>query len=215
MSPLLHPHLLAPVHLNSASLTLTTRLFSGRLRCGCSKTQSQTEQDELYARRLLWEEQQLVQAQRVPPGTGQNAPYGWDPERGGAYPTRSGRRSSPPAPGGGRGGSGTPSGPTAPEFQEHISLFAKSARDASKKTFSSIVSKVKAKIQEYDQGRYVQPRFFTPVPSFSSYSSCHPLCVAKEMPPTRLCRIGEAVPLVGTNTYARLLSSRSRILLLP
>jgi hypothetical protein len=114
---------------------------------------SQTDEDEQLAHRLLWEEQQLVLAQRVPPGTGQNAPYGWDPERGGAYPTRRGRRSSPPAPGGGRGGSGTPSGPTAPEFQEHISLFAKNARDVSKKTFSSIVSKVKAKIHEYDQGR--------------------------------------------------------------
>jgi len=98
---------------------------------------SQTELDEQFARHLMLEEQQQRQQQWVnanqqPPATYQSHPsqQRWNsqaqPGEGGAVATNS-----------------------AGDFQEQFSKIAESGR----KTIGSLFSKVKAKIQEFDQSR--------------------------------------------------------------
>jgi len=102
--------------------------------------QSQTDLDEEFARRLMLEEQAQQQIQ----------PQNWD-RRGRRHdgtvyqPQASGRYSQP------QGGADSQGGQkdSMAEFQEQFSKIA----DTGKKTFSSLVTKVKAKIQEFDQQR--------------------------------------------------------------
>lgn len=108
---------------------------------------TQTELDEQLARRLMLEEEQASQHQWGPPQQNQGQSY---------QPRRSTSR-------GGWGGGGDetrrydstaqvgnpPQRDTMAEFQDGFNKIA----ETGKKTFSSIVSKVKAKMQEYDQGQ--------------------------------------------------------------
>ncbi|KAF8160687.1 hypothetical protein B0H34DRAFT_795571 [Crassisporium funariophilum] len=104
---------------------------------------SQTDLDEQFARRLMLEEQQQQQQQWVDANAnaGQRPPtvYQSQPPRAGWNPQG---QNSPQA--GSGGGTERPS-----EFQEQFNKIA----ETGKKTFGSIFSKVKAKIQELDQGR--------------------------------------------------------------
>ncbi|KAG2065093.1 hypothetical protein BDR04DRAFT_1109100 [Suillus decipiens] len=84
---------------------------------------TQTDLDEQLARRLMLEEEQAVQNQ-------------WRPPQQGRGP-QSYQSVTPPQ------------RDTIAEFQDGFNKIA----ETGKKTFSSIVSKVKAKIQEYDQGQ--------------------------------------------------------------
>lgn len=84
---------------------------------------TQTDLDEQLARRLMLEEEQAAQNQWRPPQQRQ-APQSY--------------QSATP-----------PQRDTMAEFQDGFNKIA----ETGKKTFSSIVSKVKAKIQEYDQGQ--------------------------------------------------------------
>ncbi|OCH87874.1 hypothetical protein OBBRIDRAFT_795787 [Obba rivulosa] len=103
------------------------------------------ELDEQLARQLALEDQQ--QQQQRQHATGQQWPRRdrADAERDVPYQTR--QRAPPHAGPQGEGGQAT--GGERGEFQETVSRLAESG----KRTFSSIVSKVKAKISEYDQGR--------------------------------------------------------------
>ncbi|THH17883.1 hypothetical protein EW146_g3021 [Bondarzewia mesenterica] len=95
---------------------------------------SQTELDEEFARQLMLEEQQqqgYSQWQLSDPSQGQSFPY----------EARTGARLPP--------GQVSPGRDTLTEVQEQFNKFAESG----KRTFSSIVSKVKAKVQEFDQQR--------------------------------------------------------------
>ncbi|KAG1736036.1 hypothetical protein EDB19DRAFT_1723340 [Suillus lakei] len=105
---------------------------------------TQTDLDEQLARRLMLEEEQAAQNQWRPP----------QQDRGPYQPRRSASR--------GRGGGDEtarydstvqavtpPQRDTMAEFQDGFNKIA----ETGKKTFSSIVSKVKAKMQEYDQGQ--------------------------------------------------------------
>ncbi|EJD02659.1 uncharacterized protein FOMMEDRAFT_146546 [Fomitiporia mediterranea MF3/22] len=112
---------------------------------------TQSELDEQFARRLLLEEQQQQAAwhpdQPYPHSQDQrrdqNVPYQPRAQQG-YYPGGVDRWGDSQAPGDGGGGKDTMS-----EVQEQFSKFA----ETGKKTFSSLVSKVKAKMQEFDQSR--------------------------------------------------------------
>lgn len=107
---------------------------------------AQTDLDEQLARRLMLEEEQAAQNQWRPPQQEQGPQY---------YQSR--RSASRDRAGGDETGRYTstaqavapPQRDTMAEFQDGFNKIA----ETGKKTFSSIVSKVKAKIQEYDQGQ--------------------------------------------------------------
>ncbi|KAL0956814.1 hypothetical protein HGRIS_002925 [Hohenbuehelia grisea] len=116
--------------------------------------QSQTDLDEQLARRLMLEEQEQQQA-------AWRAAHPQPPLSGGGYE---------PAPGGGRTqyqtypqqGSATEGPSIASDLQEQFTKVA----EAGKKTFGSLLSKVKAKMQEFDAPRQspqsTQPTWGTP-----------------------------------------------------
>ncbi|KZT29152.1 hypothetical protein NEOLEDRAFT_1175458 [Neolentinus lepideus HHB14362 ss-1] len=113
---------------------------------------SQTDLDEQLARRLMLEEEQQAAAR-----------HQWAP---------SNRRSRPQgAPQGGWGGPGSPSQggqrDTMAEFQDQFSKVA----EVGKKTFSSIVSKVKAKMQEFDQSSQGQGSTSNTTPNWGGPSN--------------------------------------------
>jgi len=104
---------------------------------------TQTELDEQLARRLMLEEEQAAQQQWHPPQQSQGTQ---------SYQSR---RSTTRGSGDEAGryestlqGGNVPQRDTMAEFQDGFNKIA----ETGKKTFSSIVSKVKAKMQEYDQG---------------------------------------------------------------
>ncbi|KAG1861543.1 hypothetical protein DFJ58DRAFT_777255 [Suillus subalutaceus] len=107
---------------------------------------TQTDLDEQLARRLMLEEEQAAQNQWRPPQQEQGPQY---------YQSR--QSASRDRAGGDETGryTGTaqvvtpPQRDTMTEFQDGFNKIA----ETGKKTFSSIVSKVKAKMQEYDQGQ--------------------------------------------------------------
>ncbi|KAG2148745.1 uncharacterized protein EDB93DRAFT_1084788 [Suillus bovinus] len=93
---------------------------------------TQTDLDEQLARRLMLEEEQAAQNQWRPPQQGQG-PQSYQSRW---YDSRA-QAVTPPQ------------RDTMTEFQDGFNKIA----ETGKRTFSSIVSKVKAKIQEYDQGQ--------------------------------------------------------------
>lgn len=107
---------------------------------------TQTDLDEQLARRLMLEEEQAAQNQWRPPQQGQGpqsyqSRWSASRDRGGGNETgRYDSMAQAVAP---------PQRDTMAEFQDGFNKIA----ETGKKTFSSIVSKVKAKIQEYDQGQ--------------------------------------------------------------
>ena len=113
--------------------------------------ESTTDLDEALARQLMLEDQEAQQARRhatgaswprqdVGPGAGQGVPYQARQQQ--HHPDAQGRL---PPPEGGVGKS---------DFQELQRTMGQIA-ESGKRTFSSIVSKVKAKINEYEQTRCV------------------------------------------------------------
>ncbi|KAH0828179.1 hypothetical protein J3R83DRAFT_3881 [Lanmaoa asiatica] len=104
---------------------------------------SQEALDEQLARRLALEEQQAATQSWPPQGVeGQTMYQAYQPRRGGRNDLGGQPQGQPQTQvQGGRD--------TMGEFQEGFSRFAESG----KKTFSSIVSKVRAKMQEFDQGQ--------------------------------------------------------------
>ncbi|KIM45369.1 hypothetical protein M413DRAFT_24588 [Hebeloma cylindrosporum] len=97
---------------------------------------SQEELDEQFARQLVLQEQQQQQQQWMAANGGQRPPAVYHSTRPGASPQG---WTPPPSQGQER-----PS-----EFQEQFNKIA----ETGKKTFGTLFSKVKAKIQEFDQGR--------------------------------------------------------------
>ncbi|KAF8134240.1 hypothetical protein EV363DRAFT_1429853 [Boletus edulis] len=132
---------------------------------------SQEELDEQLARRLAFEEQHAAtQAWQPQSVEGQTIYQPYQPRRGG----RNGWGVQPQGPPQTQGQGGRD---TMAEFQEGFNRIAESG----KKTFSSIVSKVKAKMQEYDQGSGLSwPQNPPPdqssqtAPASTSYSSYSP-----------------------------------------
>jgi len=108
--------------------------------------QTQTDLDEQLARRLMLEEQQAQQQQWAT-----QQPQHATPQRRNTRPYEVYQQQHH------QQGSLPPSGErdTMAEFQEQFNKIA----ETGKKTFGSIFSKVKAKIQEYDQGRPGQSSF--------------------------------------------------------
>ncbi|KAI0039766.1 hypothetical protein FA95DRAFT_1684134 [Auriscalpium vulgare] len=99
------------------------------------RTLTQEELDEEFARQLMLQDEQEYQQRRQAPlaytpraGRPQGLPPAADPERA---PGADGQKD------------------TMADVQEHISRIA----ETGKRTFSSLVSKVKAKVQEFDQAR--------------------------------------------------------------
>ncbi|TFY76361.1 hypothetical protein EWM64_g7655 [Hericium alpestre] len=91
-----------------------------------------TELDEEFARQLMLEDEQVQQRAAEPA-------LGYEPRARGATWQPQGRNQ----------GQGTPERDTMADVQEQFTKIAESG----KRTFSSILSKVKAKYQEYDQNR--------------------------------------------------------------
>lgn len=125
---------------------------------------TQTDLDEQLARRLMLEEEQAAQNQWRPPQQEQGPQY---------YQSR--QSASRDRAGGDETGRYTstaqavapPQRDTMTEFQDGFNKIA----ETGKKTFSSIVSKVKAKIQEYDQGQGASRQDTQPTWGQSSQSS--------------------------------------------
>jgi len=120
--------------------------------------QSQTDLDEEFARRLMLEDQELQQ--HWPPHQPQGIPTPYQPRI-------RGRHQQPLVSVNPQGGQQEATG----DFQEQ---FAKIA-DTGKKTFTSLFSKVKAKVQEFDHQRMAQSSAPTITePSWSSGSNGGP-----------------------------------------
>ncbi|KIJ07963.1 hypothetical protein PAXINDRAFT_18872 [Paxillus involutus ATCC 200175] len=123
-----------------------------------SQRLSQEALDEQFARRLALEEEQAALQSWGPQSAGDQSHQshrgtsGW----GGGWSGWSGQPQGQGQQGQGQGGQGQQGQPggqggrdTVTEFQDGFNRIAESG----KKTFTSIVSKVKAKMQEYDQGQ--------------------------------------------------------------
>ncbi|KAJ8583469.1 hypothetical protein M405DRAFT_845796 [Rhizopogon salebrosus TDB-379] len=104
---------------------------------------TQTELDEQLARRLMLEEEQAAQHQWRAPQQGQGS-QAYQPRRAA---TRGGGDDAGRYDNAAQGGN-APQRDTMADFQDGFNKIA----ETGKKTFSSIVSKVKAKMQEFDQG---------------------------------------------------------------
>ncbi|TFK44281.1 hypothetical protein BDQ12DRAFT_730355 [Crucibulum laeve] len=100
-----------------------------------AQAMSQTELDEQLARRLMLEEQQEQQRQWEVQQQPQQRPPQFMPHRRDSRPQAQQQQSQ--------------GGDTMAEFQEQFTKIA----ETGKKTFGNIFSKVKAKIQEFDQSR--------------------------------------------------------------
>ena len=112
--------------------------------------ESTTDLDEALARQLMLEDQEAQQARRhatgaswprqdVGPGAGQGVPYQARQQQQQQH-----------------GGGGVPPEEARTDLQELQRTMGQIA-ESGKRTFSSIVSRVKAKINEYEQSRCVSP----------------------------------------------------------